>query len=181
MADGKLEFVGRVDDQVKIRGFRVELSDIEAQLLELPGIKESLVMLREDPPGIKKLVAYLVPDGTVDLMSGQLRNALNQRLPHYMVPHHYVQLAGFPKTPNNKVDRKQLPAPEASRAWCDSVCTLIHSKAYLQSVWIEVLGTATIGITDDFFDLGGDSLQAARITNQVEEWLGRAAVASSPL
>ena len=170
MDDGRLIFVGRDDEQVKIHGFRVELGDIEFHLLEIPGVKEAAVVLWQDVDGAKKLAAYLVREDQIELASAELRKLLATRLPHYMIPHHYVQLTELPRTPNNKVDRKRLPAPEAR----DGQRTILGDplERYLQSVWVDVLEFASIGADDSFFDLGGDSIQAARITNRVEEWLG---------
>lgn len=168
--DGKLEFLGRIDEQVKIHGFRVEPGDIEAHLLALTGVKEAFAMLRKDGRDPDKLVAYIIPDGTVELTSKYLRGALSKRLPNYMIPHHFVQLKRFPRTSSSKVDRRQLPDPvvhgESSKEAAEDTL-----EAYLRSVWIEVLGTSAIGITENFFDLGGDSLQAAHVTNRVEERL----------
>ena len=169
--DGKLEFMGRADHQVKIHGHRVELADIEAQLLALPGVNQALAMLREDTPGVQKLVAYVVVDHAKGVTAGLLRTELKDRLPNHMIPHHFVEMLQFPTTPSNKVDRLRFPAPNVAIR-NGAVTARDPFEAYLQSVWSEVLGIPAIGTSDDFFDLGGDSIQAARITNRIEEWLG---------
>lgn len=171
--DGKLEFTGRADTQVKVRGFRVELGDIESQIVSLPTIKDAIVIAKEDTHGEKKLIAYIVANGEVNSALVDLRNTLKSLLPHYMIPHHYVALTEFPRTLNNKVDRRQLTALEIER---DRVIPAAPTngpvEAFLQGVWVEILGEKEIFADDNFFDLGGDSIRAAMITNRIQEWLG---------
>ncbi|WP_197471727.1 non-ribosomal peptide synthetase, partial [Methylomonas koyamae] len=166
-ADGALEFLGRLDYQVKIRGFRIELGEIEAQLLQQPEIKDAVVIAREDHPGDKRLVAYVVPLTTeanaeaeqalVDHIKAQLKH----HLPDYMVPSAFVMLDAMPLSANGKLDRKQLPAPDLSEQLKKAyVAPRTETEQALVEIWQEVLGVEPVGIEDDFFELGGHSLLA---------------------
>jgi amino acid adenylation domain-containing protein len=172
-ADGKLVFDGRLDTQIKIRGYRVELHDIEAQLVKLTEVKEAVVLLWENATGEKKLVAYIIPDKDAKIIPAVMRQKLGTMLPQYMLPHFYLSLSDFPRTHNNKIDRKSFPAPATNTVHNTNADFSDNAvEAFLQHTWIKVLNLNSIDIEDDFFDLGGDSLQAARITNIVQEWLG---------
>ncbi|MFC7519066.1 amino acid adenylation domain-containing protein, partial [Herbaspirillum sp. GCM10030257] len=172
LADGSIQFLGRNDQQVKLRGFRIELGEIEAKLLEQQGVREAVVIAREDRPGDKRLVAYLTTD--VQLDTEALRVSLQAVLPEYMVPAAYVQLDTLPLTPNGKLDRQALPAPEgdayAVRAYEAPVGEVENALA---AIWAEVLDLqlGTIGRADHFFALGGHSLLAMRVVSRVRESL----------
>jgi amino acid adenylation domain-containing protein len=167
--DGELEYLGRIDQQVKIRGFRIELGEIEAEIAKHPAIRQIAVIDREDTPGEKKLVAYFVAAGQAGLVDA-LRTALRARLPDYMVPAHFVPLDALPLTHNGKLDRKALPAPErAERAFVESVAPRSASEALVVDVFRDVLRRADVGVLDDFFDLGGHSLMAARVIAKLRD------------
>lgn len=156
----ELEFLGRSDDQVKIRGFRVELGEIEGRLRLLAGVREAVVMVREDSPGQKRLVAYVV--GTVG--TGALREGLAAALPDYMVPAAFVSLDVMPLTPNGKVDKRALPAPDGTEgAAAEYVPPRTETEQALCEVWAEVLKRERVGVDDNFFSLGGDSILSIRI------------------
>jgi amino acid adenylation domain-containing protein len=161
-ASGELEFLGRLDHQVKIRGFRIELGEIEAVLAAQPGVRDCAVVVREDVPGAKRLVAYLAPHLDAPAPDpGLLRAALRERLPDYMVPQLFVPLLALPLTPNGKTDRRALlagPAPEADRAAADYAAPRHRAEEVLAAVWAEVLRLDRVGIHDNFFALGGDSV-----------------------
>ena len=166
--DGCVEYFGRLDFQVKIRGFRIELGEIESLLADYPGVKQAVVIVREDVPGNRRLVAYLVAgDVTVDL----LRDYLKERLPDYMVPSAFVTLESMPLTPNRKVDRRALPAPSASRDLDDSnyIAPRNPMEEVLARIWSEILGVTRVGMEDNFFSLGGHSLLATQIVYRMRE------------
>jgi amino acid adenylation domain-containing protein len=171
-AGGELEYVGRADEQVKVRGYRIELGEVEAALAGLEGIEAAVVMAREDEPGQKRLVAYVVPDegarrgeGETEVV-GVLRNALQTRLPDYMVPSAFVIMEALPLTPNGKVDRKALPAPDAGDAYsAPYVAPRNEVERAICEVWQEVLGLDQVGIEDNFFSLGGDSILSIRVVS----------------
>ncbi|MEJ2767903.1 non-ribosomal peptide synthase/polyketide synthase [Mycetohabitans sp. B46] len=167
-ADGQLEYLGRTDHQVKIRGLRVELGEIETQLLAYPDVKQAVVVAREDEPGQKRLIAYLVSDDAID--TAALRTHLKGSLPDYMTPSAFVKLEAMPMTPNGKLDRKALPAPnfvsERYRA------ARSPQEQTLTELFAEVLGLPRVGIDDNFFELGGHSLLAMRVAARVRQALG---------
>jgi amino acid adenylation domain-containing protein len=164
MADGTLEYLGRLDEQVKIRGFRIELGEIEARLAEHPEVRESVVLAREDAPGDRRLVAYVVGEADVDA----LRDHLRQSLPEYMVPSAFVSLETLPLTPNGKLDRKALPAPEGDAYGRGSYeAPLGEVETALAGIWSEVLGVERVGRWDNFFELGGHSLLAIRLIERM--------------
>ncbi|WP_425413380.1 non-ribosomal peptide synthetase [Micromonospora pallida] len=170
-AAGNLHFLGRTDDQVKIRGFRIELGEIETSLTARPDVRHAAVIAREDQPGDKRLVAYLVPtdDGTpIDL--AQLRRELGAQLPDYMVPSAYVTMAALPITANGKLDRNALPAPERHTTTDDTPRTA--RQDVLCRLFADVLGLPDVGTGDNFFDLGGHSLLATRLVNRIRTTLG---------
>ncbi len=172
--DGVLEFLGRLDHQVKVRGYRIELGEIEAALAEQPGVAQAVVMAREDQPGNARLVAYLV--GTT-LDAGALREALRARLPEFMLPSAFVVLDEFPHTPNGKIDRKALPAPEAAATQAASSAEFVAPAGDLESqiadVWKDVLKLPSVGTRDNFFDLGGHSLLAVQAHRRLKDALQR--------
>jgi len=169
LEDGQIEFVGRRDFQVKIRGFRVELGEIEAALAKHPTVRECIVLAREEG-NIKRLVAYVVPTAGGNADPATLRKFLKKQLPEYMVPPDFVRLEEFPLTPNGKVDRKALPAPQPG-AVSDSgqVAPTNFVEMQLVAMWEEVLARKPVGIRDNFFDLGGHSLLAVRLMRRIEQ------------
>ncbi|WP_431784114.1 amino acid adenylation domain-containing protein [Streptomyces chumphonensis] len=176
-ADGTLEFVGRADSQVKVRGFRVEPGEVAAVLREHGGVRDAVVVLREDTPGDRRLVGYAVPEGVpddVDALAGELRRTARTRLPEYMVPAAVVVLPAFPRTPNGKVDRRALPAPGAASR--DRAPEFTEPRTATErevaAVWADVLGLESVGAHDDFFTLGGHSLLAARAAVRLGEKRG---------
>ncbi len=165
--DGELRFMGRTDDQVKIRGFRVEPGEVEAALAAHPEVRQAAVMMREDRPGNRQLVAYVVGEDS----GGGLRRWLAGRLPEYMVPSAVVMMKnGLPLTVNGKLDRAALPPPEAGRARPRAACGPVEHT--LCGLFAEVLGVERVGVDDGFFDLGGDSLLAMRLVARVRAVLG---------
>ncbi|HEU0078288.1 MAG TPA: amino acid adenylation domain-containing protein, partial [Longimicrobiaceae bacterium] len=168
-ADGVLEFLGRSDQQVKIRGFRIEPGEVEAQLAAHPAVREAVVLVREDAPGEKRLVGYVVLSGD-GVSTVELKEHLGARLPEYMVPGAFVLLEQLPLTPNGKVDRRALPAPEGSAA--DSLAPRTPTEEILAGIWSEVLRRERVGVTEDFFELGGHSLLATRVVSRVREAFG---------
>ena len=173
LPSGEIEFLGRRDDQVKIRGFRVELGEIEAALAKHPQVSEAAVVAREDVPGNKLLVAYLVPVRSSRPMPIELRHYLQQHLPDYMVPSIFVLLQAMPLTPNGKVNRRGLPVPEIEVHSDAIVPATDPFQSRLVRIWEEVLGRKPIGIRDDFFELGGHSLLAARLMHRIGQALGK--------
>ncbi|HET7461733.1 MAG TPA: amino acid adenylation domain-containing protein, partial [Longimicrobium sp.] len=168
--DGTVEFLGRMDFQVKVRGFRIEPAEIEARLTDLAGVREAVVMAREDTPGDTRLVAYWVGEG-VDAEA--LRAHLAAVLPAYMVPSAYVRLEQWPRTPNGKLDRKALPAPEGDAyAALGYEASVGETESALADIWAEVLGLPRVGRHDHFFELGGHSLLAVRVISRVRQVLG---------
>ena len=171
LPDGSLEYQGRADAQVKLRGFRIELGEIEARLSQCAGVSEAVVALREDAPGEPRLVAYYVSDEAIEAQT--LREQLQASLPEYMVPAAYVRLERLPLTPNGKLDRKELPAPEG-QAYASTAYEAPQGEVEvaLAGIWQTLLGVERVGRHDDFFTLGGHSLQAVRLVAQVRTQLG---------
>jgi len=171
LPDGNIEFLGRLDHQIKLRGFRVEPGEIEAALARHAGVREAVVVLREDSPAIKRLVAYVVSSGTVRASAGELREFLNARLPRHMVPSAFVMLETLPLGPNGKIDRNALPSPEHGRPDMPSPFVASRSavEQTLTSLWAQVLDLKTVGVHDNFFDLGGHSLMAMRLIARVQK------------
>ena len=165
LPDGNIEFVGRIDSQVKIRGFRIELAEIENQLLAHEAINEAVVIAREDQRGERRyLCAYVVADE--DITASRLKECLSLKLPDYMIPAYFVQLAKMPVTPNGKIDRQALPEPEITVA-AEYVAPTTDIEKRLVDLWQELLGLEGIGVTDHFFHLGGHSLTATILVNRV--------------
>ncbi|MCE0521743.1 MAG: amino acid adenylation domain-containing protein [Methylacidiphilales bacterium] len=173
LPDGNVEYLGRLDHQIKIRGFRVELGEIEEVLNQHPGVQASVVMAREDAPGDKRLVAYVVNrNGAVP--SSELRECIRAKLPDYMMPSAFVTLKAFPLTPNGKVDRKALPKPdvEAGADKSTFVKPRTRTENALAEIWREVLSLKHVGIRDTFFELGGHSMLAVRLVSKINKSLG---------
>jgi len=169
--DGCLEYLGRKDSGLKIRGHRVEPAEVERALLSLEAIREAAVVSREDPKGIARLVAYLVPAGEPPVPVPVLRRALAGTLPDYMIPTRFMFLDQLPLSENGKVDRKALPAPAEGRP--ERASAFVPPRDPLEErlvgIWEELLGIQPVGVTDNFFDLGGDSLLAASLVLSLEE------------
>jgi amino acid adenylation domain-containing protein len=196
--DGSLEFLGRMDSQVKIRGYRVELGEIEAALRQQPGVKMCAVLAREDEPGDKQLVTYIVAADGAKPSTGTLRESLQRKLPAYMVPTHFVLLDSFPLTTNGKVDRKALPAPPVRRTEAsesvfageffgallehaanrNSMATRERARSQsetekaLATIWAELLHVENPGVHEDFFNLGGHSLLAMKMISRIRDVFG---------
>src|SRR5690606_18829017 len=171
LSDGTLAYVGRVDDQVKLRGFRIELGEIESVLRELPEVAGAAVVVREDRPGDHRLVGYVVPAPGVAPDRPRLVAQLRSRLPDYMVPAGFVVRGELPPTPNGKLDRRSLPAPQLEAA-AASRAPRNPREEILAELFADVLGMSTVGIDDDFFALGGHSLLATRLVSRVRSTLG---------
>ena len=169
--DGILEYLGRVDNQVKVRGYRIELGEIEATLASDPRVKSCAVLVREDEPGNKQLVGYVVPREGRSPTAEDLRQFVKQKLPEYMAPAHFVFLDSIPLTTNGKVDRKALPAPsyEGVSSAREYVAPRTETEKALADIWAKLLKVERIGIHDDFFDMGGHSLMAMRAVSQIGE------------
>lgn len=170
LANGDIEYLGRIDQQVKIRGFRIELGEIEAELRAQPEIEAAVVISRENTPGDKRLVAYLVTSPGMSRATSEVRKQLRERLPDYMVPSAFVFLDQLPISPNGKIDRKALSAPETA---ADETGKEQHAaprtlvEQLLAGIWADVLHRHPIGIRDNFFDIGGHSLTAMQVTVRI--------------
>ncbi|KYC42747.1 hypothetical protein WA1_15530, partial [Scytonema hofmannii PCC 7110] len=171
LPNGELEYLGRIDNQVKIRGFRIELGEIEALLASHPDIWESVVVLRSDETGDKRLVAYVVSKTEQFLSSAELRRFLINKLPSYMVPSAFVQLEALPLTANGKVDHRALPEPDTARPELENifVAPITPEEKTLASIWANVLGVEQVGIYDNFFALGGDSIRSIQVLSGAKE------------
>ena len=170
LPNGAIEYLGRLDHQVKIRGFRIELGEIESVLAGFPGVREAVVLAREDVPGEKRLVAYFC--GEEDIAATDLRAHLERALPEYMVPAAYVSLGALPLTPNGKLDRRALPAPGdhafGTRAYEAPKGPI---ETAIAAIWAEFLHLERVGRHDDFFNLGGHSLMALRVIGEINKAL----------
>ncbi|WP_437982708.1 amino acid adenylation domain-containing protein [Sorangium sp. So ce117] len=172
--DGAIEFLGRLDFQVKIRGLRVELGEIEARLLQHPGVGEAVVLARDEAHDGKRLVAYVAGRDGAELEPGALRAWLAEALPAYMVPAPIVVLEGLPLSPNGKVDRRALPAPEQLDAPARAVTPpRTDLERTIAALWREVLSVPQVGIHDNFFDLGGHSLSLAKVHSRLRDTVDR--------
>uniref|UniRef100_UPI003878298D amino acid adenylation domain-containing protein n=1 Tax=Pseudomonas viciae TaxID=2505979 RepID=UPI003878298D len=172
-ADGRLEYLGRNDFQVKVRGFRIELGEIESRLGHCAGVKEAAVIVREDTPGDKRLVAYVVPQADASLNPAALRAQLSMQLAEYMLPSAFVSLSALPLTPNRKLDRQALPAPDAEAyASRSQEAPQGQAEIALAQIWRTLLKVESVGRHDHFFELGGHSLLVMRLIAQVREQLG---------
>ncbi|HEY1576143.1 MAG TPA: amino acid adenylation domain-containing protein [Terracidiphilus sp.] len=171
---GVIEYMGRADAQVKLRGFRIELGEIETVLERQPGVRQAVVIVREDSPGDQRLIAYIVALERDSVTSDMLREALGTKLPDYMVPAAYVFLETFPLTPNRKVDRKALPAPTASATTrsANYVSPRTNSERQVAAIWELLLNNQNVGATENFFDLGGHSLLVIRLQARLRQQFG---------
>jgi amino acid adenylation domain-containing protein/non-ribosomal peptide synthase protein (TIGR01720 family) len=171
LPDGQLEYLGRTDQQVKIRGYRIELGEIEAVISQYPAIKETVVIAREDQPGEKRLVGYVVVEDESSFSSEALLNNLKQQLPEYMIPAAIVVLDALPLTANGKIDRRALPAPDWSQAAMEReyVAPRTEEEQRLAAIWQQVLRLERVGIYDNFFALGGDSILSIQIVAKARQ------------
>ncbi len=175
LPDGEIRYVGRADHQVKLRGFRIELGEIESAMEKHPAVRKAFAMVREDKPGLKRLVAYYeTKKGSTPAEPNELRDDLKKTVPEYMVPTNFVALERLPLTPNGKIDRKALSVPDAqaAEAAADSVAPRDAIEQMLCQIWAKVLNVKRVGLNDNFFDLGGHSLLAVRIVADVEKLFG---------
>jgi acyl carrier protein len=182
---GVLEYLGRLDEQVKVRGYRIELGEVEAALRRHEGVRDSVVLAREDVPGEKRLTAYLVMDhempgerrngdnghnnGAAPDTEQELRHHLRQQLPDYMIPSAFVLLATLPLTANGKIDRRALPAPTQESRAEQYVRPETSVQEVISGIWEELLGVERIGIHDNFFELGGHSLLVAQMLARLQD------------
>jgi len=174
LPDGNIEYLNRIDDQVKVRGFRIELGEIEATLSQHPSLLQTAVMLRQDIPDQKILVAYTVPLQEPAPTISELRGFLKQQLPDYMIPSAFVTLPALPITPNGKVDRRVLPAPDINSLiqTLEFVAPQTPTEELVASIWKKVLGVEQASVNDNFFELGGHSLLATQVVSQLNSSLG---------
>ena len=175
LPDGNIEFLGREDFQVKVQGYRIELGEIEARLQEYPGVDLCIVTVREDKPREKRLVGYVVARPGMSIDTAAVKEQLRKKVPEYMVPGAIVVLERFPLTPNGKVDRKALPAPARSAAEAGAAPARSRDSLDLQLIklWERVLNVPTVGLQDNFFDLGGNSLGAVRLFSEMRQMFAR--------
>jgi acyl carrier protein len=168
LADDNIEFLGRVDRQVKVRGYRVELDEIEAVLSACAGVRQAVVLLNGDDHEAQRIVAYVV---SAEISQNELRAALKQKLPEYMVPSTFVFLKSLPLTPNGKVDRAALPAPEDSGSTLrrDFVPPRSPVEKELANIWSTLLKVKAVGVNDNFFELGGHSLLATQLVSRMRK------------
>jgi amino acid adenylation domain-containing protein/non-ribosomal peptide synthase protein (TIGR01720 family) len=170
---GRLEYLGRVDHQVKVRGFRIEPGEIEAVLSAHPGVQHIVVVPREDTPGRKRLVGYVVPARGTTVSPGELRELARRSLPDYMVPSAFVTLHALPLNVNGKLDRHALPAPERDAATgVGYVAPRTETERVVARIWAEVIGVDRVGALDNFFELGGDSILSIRVISRLRSALG---------
>ena len=173
LADGNIEYLGRIDQQVKIRGFRIELGEIESVLNSYPGVQQSVVLAREDVPGQKQLVAYIAQAEGESFAVDELRAHVKRSLPDYMVPGAFVSLPALPLNPNGKIDRKALPAPDRKGTQtAEGRAPLTEIEEIVAATWADVLRLPSVGADQDFFDLGGHSLLATQVVSRVWQALG---------
>lgn len=174
LPDGTAEFVGRADNQVKLRGFRIELGEIEAALAEVEDLAQAVVLLREDQPGDQRLVAYVVAKDGRPINVSELRAHLDEKLPEHMIPAAIIELPQLPLTPNAKIDRKALPAPDSKRSVLTAAFVGPRNpiEAAIAGKWAEVLKLEPIGIHDNFFELGGNSLLAGSMLSRIRDEFG---------
>lgn len=173
LPDGNIEYIGRIDGQVKIRGFRIELGEIETALAKHPTVKQAVVLAREDEPGDKRLVAYIVANPEEKLAIADLRPYLQGRLPDYMVPAIFMTVEAMPKTPSGKIDRRALPLPDSQRQELSQSYAAPQSELerLLAGVWSKLLKLDRVGIYDNFFEIGGNSLMTLQVAVQVRTLL----------
>jgi len=171
MPTGEFDFLGRADGQIKLRGFRIELGEIETALSKFPGVLQAVVLLREDVPGDKRLVGYIVHGGKTSTPAAEMRSFLLAKLPDYMVPTAFVELASFPLTANGKIDRRALPAPDRSvQAQGSSyVAPQTPQEEQMAAIWADVLHLERVGVDDNIFELGADSLHVFQIAARANQ------------
>jgi len=169
--DGTIEYLGRLDHQVKVRGFRIELGEIETVLTQHPAVRQAVVVAREDQPGDRRLVAYIVAREQSEATTKIMRHFLYQKLPEYMLPSTFVFLDALPLTPNNKIDRHALPTPTVAGAERNSTFVAPRSpvEEVLAELWTQVLKVEKIGIHNNFFELGGHSLLAVQLVSRIQK------------
>jgi amino acid adenylation domain-containing protein len=171
--DGNIEFLKRMDQQVKVRGFRVELGEIESTLNQYRAVMESIVVDRKDSSGDIRLIAYFVPEVGVEPTSLELLTFLQEKLPSYMLPSAFIAIKEIPLTPNGKVDRRALPAPEQIEvSTAGFIAPRTEMEQLVAEIWCEILGITQVGADSNFFDLGGHSLLATRVMNRIRERCG---------
>ncbi|WP_295621674.1 non-ribosomal peptide synthetase [Chamaesiphon sp. GL140_3_metabinner_50] len=175
LPNGNIEFLGRIDNQVKIRGFRIELGEVETTLATHPSVREVKVIVREDRPGDKRLVAYIIAHPQAQISDRDLRTFLLARLPDYLIPSAFVPIDIFPLTPNGKVDLRALPIPTADLHVDTNTFVAPRNdlERQLVQIWERVLDVRPIGVTDNFFELGGHSMIAVRLFNEIEKVFGK--------
>lgn len=169
LPDGSLDFHGRTDRQVKLRGFRIELGEITSVVGEHPEVAEAVAMLREDVPGVRRIVAYVVAVQGTSPGPTELGRFVRRKLPEYMVPGAFVLLDALPLTPNGKLDRRSLPAPEGRKETSGAVAPRGRVEEVLAGQWSEVLGVESVGVEEDFFELGGNSLLVTRLIARIRD------------
>jgi amino acid adenylation domain-containing protein/non-ribosomal peptide synthase protein (TIGR01720 family) len=175
LPNGDIEYLGRIDHQVKVRGFRIELGEIEAALGQHPDVAQAVVVVREDVPGDKRLVAYIIANSAApnkhSILIHELRCFLKEKLPEYMVPAVFVMLESLPLTNNGKIDRKALPAPDRDRPELEEAFAAPSTaiEKILAEIWAQVLGLEQVGIDDNFFELGGDSILSIQVISQANQ------------
>jgi amino acid adenylation domain-containing protein len=171
LPDGNIEYLGRTDHQVKIRGFRIELGEIEAALAEHPFVRDAVVLMREDTPEDKRIIAYLTLNQECASPANELRRKLKEKLPSFMIPSSFIFLDTMPLTPNGKIDRKVLPAPGNTRPNILEAFAAARTplEEMMATIWREILEIEKVGIHDNFFSLGGHSLLAAQVVNRVHD------------
>ncbi|HEX2962083.1 MAG TPA: amino acid adenylation domain-containing protein, partial [Ignavibacteriales bacterium] len=171
LPDGNVEFLGRMDNQIKLRGLRVELGEIETAVSEFDNVRDSVVIAREDTPGDKKIVAYIVTRDGNTIPAPELKHFLADRLPEYMIPSAFVMLEKLPVTPNGKVDRRALPAPDVNEIMKEMESNYVAPRSaadgVIASIWSGVLKVPKVGINDNFFELGGHSLLATQVISRI--------------
>jgi len=170
--DGNIEYLGRIDNQVKIRGFRIELGEIEAVLSQYSDVQTTAVIVREDTPGDKRLVAYVVLNPNSQATSGELRQFLTNQLPAYLVPNTFVILESLPLTPSGKCDRRSLPVPEPQELSDHYIAPKSPTEEILAQIWAQVLKVERVGREDNFFELGGHSLLATQVLSRINSAFG---------
>ena len=169
-SDGALEYISRADHQIKIRGFRIELAEIETVLQRHENIQQAVVMVREDRPNDKRIIAYIVAEEKELINLSEIRSYVSESLANYMIPSAFVVLEELPLTPNGKVDRKKLPAPDFNGMNNERVARN-PKEEILCDLFAEVLGVSRISIDDNFFEMGGHSLLASRLMARIRETL----------
>jgi amino acid adenylation domain-containing protein/non-ribosomal peptide synthase protein (TIGR01720 family) len=169
--EGRLEYIGRIDEQVKVRGYRIELEEIEAVMMEQEGVKQSAVVVREEEGGEKRLIGYVVMKEGARVATGiEMRKEMERKLPEYMVPREYVEMKEMPLTINGKVDKKALPAPEQNRLASDNyIAPQTDVEETLATIWKQVLRLDRVGIDDNFFTLGGDSILSIQVVSRASK------------